>query len=162
MSKDVLVEIDLRTFDKSIDNCIQRLSVLEKDVDSEIGRLTYYAGNIIVKEAKLNHKFTSRTGTLVRSIHCAPGGASHSTDEAIAENSDLTDTKGKEAKVTNKEVTVQVGSWLDYAYPVETGQAKRGISAYPYLLPAFEKKFSDSVEYVVIGLRKILIAYGGA
>jgi len=155
LSKDYLISIDMKVFDKSIDKIIRQLNALEKDVDSEIERLTYWASSIIVKEAKTNHAFVSRTGTLVRSIHSAPKGAGHSGDQRKAEKgTNLEGSKGEKGKRVGDNIEFQIGSWLDYAYPVERGT--KFMSAKPYLLPAMESKFKDSVDFIVKGLRIIL------
>jgi len=119
--------------------------------------LTYWASTLIVKEAKINHAFKSRTGTLVRSLHSAPSGVSHTGDQNKAEKGMvLMGSKGEESEVKNNKVKFQIGSWLDYAYPVESGKHHKGGTPFPYLLPAFEKEFKGSVEYVARGLGKIL------
>jgi hypothetical protein len=159
LDKDILLEIDLKIFDKSINNCILQLDKLGEKIDKDIARLTYLAGNIIINEAKDNegkrvHK-TKNSGSLVRSLHCALSGVNHSTDQSEAEGGvDLKNSKSFESKIKGTEVKLELGSWLDYAYYVERGTKFMG--AIPYLLPAMEKKFEDSVEYIVKGLRSIL------
>ena len=173
MGNDSLITIDLKTFDKGISNCINQLSKFEEKVDKAISGLTYLAGNIIVKEAKRNHSFKSRTGTLVRSLHCAPAGANHTNDAKLVggsevkvskeigfqgwmynAGSDLIDSKGTESRIINGEIRFELGSWLNYAYYVERGT--KYMTAKPYLLPAFESKFEDVVNYVIEGLQKII------
>ena len=168
MANDYLIEIDLKTFDESIANCIKQLEKLEKDITKDIGRLTYGAGSIIVREAKhlegdRTHKLRAggklNTGSLARSTHCAPAGVSHGADQKLAESGVvLTGSKGTEAKVTKTEAIVEIGSWMDYAYYVERGT--KNMDAIPYLLPAMENKFKESVEYISNGLRKILDSVG--
>lgn len=141
MPKDDLITIDMKTFDKNIKDTIDNLSKLEDDVNKDIMRLVRQACNIIVKEAKINHPFINRSTNLERSIH------------------------SKVSKLADDIIKGQIGSWLDYAYWVEVGQEKRlknveGKGARPYLLPAFEKKFEEVVDYIVKGLRKILEARG--
>ena len=143
----------MKTFDKSINKIIQQLNALEKDVDSEIERLTYWAGAIILEEAKKNTPVD--TGSLKRSEHIAPKGANHSGDFAMADKGqDLRGSKGEKGKRVGDNIIFQIGSWLEYAYPVERGT--KFMSAKPYLLPAMEGKFKESVDYIVKGLRIIL------
>lgn len=161
MVKDNLVSIDMRKFDKSIQNVIDKLSKLEKDVDGEIGFLTYQAGSIIIGEAKENHAFTSRTGTLRRSLHVAPAGLGHRSDKRNAiEGIDLSNEARPNIKIEGTMVNLELGSWLEYAYPTEMGTHHKGGKAYPYLLPAFEKKFDETVEFIAKGLRIILESSG--
>lgn len=154
---DYLIEIDIRLFDKTLADCINQLEVLGDKFEKELGRLSYWAGSLIVAEAKRNHPFTSRTGTLVRSIHCSPAGANHDRDETEADSgSELKDSKGTEGIYKDGFVFLQIGSWLRYAYTIERGYSENNQKAYPYLLPAFEKEFENTVRYMTEGLRKLL------
>ena len=134
MAKDELISIDLRTFDKSIDNIIRQLDKLEKDVDSEIEKLVFSASQIIVNEAKTNHPWVSRHGV----------SGLQGSIKAITR------------KIIRDVLTVEVGSWKDYAYAIETGTHHENGKAFPFLLPALETKFDEVLDFVVVGLRNIL------
>jgi len=156
MSKDFLVSINTELFDKSIQNCINQINAWEDDIDDAIQDLTYLGVLKIAAEAKKHHAFKSQTGTLVRSIHVAPFEANHDNDEASAENTNLIDSKGKKASREGNNIIAQIGSWLRYAYAIETGKHHEGGKPYPYLLPAFESKHKESQNYIINGIRKIL------
>jgi hypothetical protein len=153
-----LIEIDLKVFADSLDKTFKNLEKLQNKIEKNLIRLTYNAANIIANEAKRNHAFKSRTGSLVRSIHCAFEGADHSNDSDFASESegDLTGSKGKALTIVNNEISVDIGSWLDYAYPTETGKHHEGGTPFPYILPAFENKFEEANNYIINGLNKIL------
>lgn len=161
-STDYLIQIDLVAFTNSLEDIIKNLEKMGNRIEKNLVRLTYFAGNIIASEAKKNHAFKSRTGTLVRSIHCAPPSADHGNDKDFAEDGsgDLTNSKGKNAEFVGNFISVEIGSWLDYAYWIERGT--KFAAAYPYLLPAFESKFEEANDYIVKGLAKVLEMYSDA
>jgi hypothetical protein len=147
----------MKAFTDSLSECINNLDKMYKNFERNAARLTYNAGNIIVNKAKKNHAFTSRTGTTVRSLHCAPENINHDIDSSLALLEDLRGSKGNKASQDRNTFTILIGSWLQYAYPLEVGHGKA--PAYPYLLPAFESEFDAVNKYIADGFAKILESY---
>lgn len=161
MSDDYLIQIDMKTFTDSLNDTIKNLEKMSNRIEKNLVRITYFAGNIIAREMKKNHPWKSRTGSLVRSIHCAPAGADHGNDSDWAGNveGDLTNSKGKKGLVEGDVISVEIGTWLNYAYALESGKHHEGGTPFPFVLPAFEKKKKNAEDYIIKALNKVLESY---
>lgn len=131
----------------------------------ELKRASAIAGFNVERHAKLNitrmvysqpERGYRRTGTLRRSIHTVPPGASHDSDLARAKMTDLggRQTPNLVGEEGNRLVT-EVGTWIRYARRVHDGTGPR-MTAKPYLTDALTQNRKFIEETIARGVRNAL------
>lgn len=133
----------------------------------ELKQASAIAGFLVERHAKINltrmvysqpQRGYRRTGTLRRSVHTAPPGASHESDEARAKTTDL---GGKQSPTLTGEqgsrLITEVGSWLKYAEHVHEGTGRYGRALpKPYLTDALEQNRKGIEDIIARGVANAL------
>lgn len=144
-----MIRLEAKVYERDIKKVQSKLEKVGKDFILETMRLVGQGSWIIAREAKLIHSPHVKTGTLMRSIHVAHPDIDHSRDFERARSGE--ELRVSEVLMKGLKFLSEVGSWIHYAYIHE--------SRFPYLYPAFLRKWEEFVNFIKNGWKKILEKY---
>ena len=116
-NKDVLVELDIKSFVKDLDAFEKELGRLKDKVDKALPGITYRCASVIWEKILdiITEKDIVLTGTLRRSVHVASPETDHGADfEKASKRKIRLSIKDAVSKIPFGYIT-QVGTWLRYS-----------------------------------------------